>query len=142
MWAEFISGEDFPNLGYAALDQEHQQIAILMNNLHNAILQCLPVSEQRFLLHELEVYLRINCRAEEQMMEQDGFPNTLGHKQAHLALIHKLHHFEETVLLQNPAAILEELRFIRQMILQHVQQEDTRIANWHRIQNISPDSPD
>jgi hemerythrin len=142
MWAEFITGEDFPTLGYAALDDEHLQIARLMNKLHDAILQCLPVGEQRFILHELEVYFRINCREEEQMMDQDNFPNVRLHKQLHAELIQKLHHFEGTVLSENPSLMLEELRFIRHTLLHHIKQEDTRIADWHRIQNISPDSPD
>jgi hemerythrin len=142
MWAAFVSGEDFPNLGQEALDDEHEQIARLMNELHDAVVQRRAVPDLRFLLHQLEVYVRINCRGEEQMMEHDDFPNRSAHQKAHEAFYRKLHDLEKVLLSKKGEGFIEELRTFRTILLHHVTQEDSRIANWHRVQSISPDSPD
>lgn len=142
MWAAFIHSEDFPNLGHAAMDEEHARIAQLMNELHAAIQTNRPPGEQRYLLHQLEVYLRINNRGEEEMMEQDEFPSREAHRRTHQGLYRKLHEFERTLIAADAAASLAELRLIRNILLQHVAEEDLRIASWHRVHTISPDSPD
>jgi hemerythrin-like metal-binding protein len=100
------------------------------------------VPDLRFLLHQLEVYIRINCRGEEQMMERDDFPNRRAHQQAHEAFYRKLHELEKVLLTQKGESIMDELRAFRKILLQHVTHEDSRIASWHRVQCISPDSPD
>jgi hemerythrin-like metal-binding protein len=141
MWATFV-GNDFPNLGFAALDDEHQQISGLLNELHDAILQSVPVSERRFLLHQFEVYLRMNCRGEEQMMEHDRYPHTLIHRHSHEELYRKLHNFDRILIEAGREDAIQELRSIRQVLVEHVGEEDARIANWHRVHGISPDSPD
>lgn len=142
MWAAFVSGGDFPSLGHEALDEEHEQIGRLLNELHDAILQRRELGDQRFLLHQLEVYVRINCREEEQMMEHDDYPNRRAHQRAHEAFYRKLHDFEKVLLARKGEGVLDELRAFRHILLEHIKNEDLRIAEWHRVQNISPNSPD
>ncbi len=142
MW--FVSGtaKDFPDLGNAALDEEHETMMRHIDELRDAIAQHLPPADQRFLLHELEVDLRNNCQNEELMMQHDGFPDEQTHRQAHGALYRILYRLEGVLLGGDVAATLEELRVVRETIQNHILQEDARIAHWHRVQNISPDSPD
>lgn len=142
MWAAFKQGEDFPDLGHAALDEEHEQISRLLNELQNAIQQRVPPRDQRFLLHQFEVYLRVNCREEEEMMEHDNYPNLKGHRAEHENLYRKLHEFERDLINGKQEESAEHLRNIRYSLLHHVRHEDSRIASWHRVQSISPDSPD
>lgn len=142
VWTAFLNPEDFPNLGHAALDDEHAQIARLTSNLHDAMLQNLPTTEQRFLLHELEVNLRVNCRSEEEMMESDRYPNRHAHIKSHELLYAKLHNLDRILIMHNTKAALEALIAVRELLLKHVKQEDHLVARWHRVQHISPDSPD
>ena len=113
-----------------------------IDELRDAIAQRLPPIDQRFLLHELEVDLRNNCQSEEQMMQHDGFPDEQAHRQSHQALYRTLHRLEGVLLGGEIKATLEELRVVRETVENHILQEDARIANWHRVQNISPNSPD
>jgi hemerythrin-like metal-binding protein len=142
MWSAFISEDDLPSLGYAALDEEHGRIVQLMNELWESVLGRKPLAEQRFLLHELEVYLRINCRSEEQLMEHDAYPHTHVHEEAHRSLYRRLHDLERILILQRLEPALQEIRDVRQSLLRHMSEEDMRVARWHRIHNISSDSPD
>ena len=134
MWVNSTGADDFPSLGHAALDEEHQQIARLLDGLRDAIARGAERSDQRYLLHELEVYVRINCRGEEEMMA--------GHRQDHAELFRKLHSLEGVLLSASTNTALRELQTFRHAFLNHIQHEDARVASWHRIQSISPDSPD
>jgi hemerythrin-like metal-binding protein len=142
VWSASRTAKDFPDLGNVALDEEHEAMMRHIDDLRDAIAQRLPPSDQRFLLHELEVDLRNNCQSEEQMMQHDGFPDEQAHRQSHQALYRTLHRLEGVLLGGEIKATLEELRVVRETVENHILQEDARIANWHRVQNISPNSPD
>jgi hemerythrin len=142
VWAAFVSGEDFPNLGHEALDEEHRNIVRLLNDLHDAILQNQPIANQRFLLHQLESYLRVKCRSEEEMMQNDSYPHLENHRKAHEGLYRNLYEFQKVLSNSKVDDSLNGVRRIRDLLLQHVLHEDSRIASWHRIQNISPDAAD
>ena len=142
MWSAFISETDLPNLGYSALDDEHDRIVQLMNQLWEAVLAKKPLSEQRFLLHEFEVYLRINCRSEEELMEHDHYPHTHLHTESHHTMYRRLHDLERILLSQRLESSLQEIREVRQILLRHMSEDDVRVARWHRVHNISSDCPD
>jgi hemerythrin len=142
MWNAFLSESDLPNLGYAALEDEHSRIVQVMNELWEAVLARKPISEQRFLLHEFEVYLRINCRSEEELMEHDSYPHARLHTEAHYTMYRRLHDLERILLLQKLEPALQEIREVREILLRHMSEEDMRVARWHHVHNISPDSPD
>jgi hemerythrin-like metal-binding protein len=142
MWSASRTGGDFPDLGNVALDEEHEAMMRHIDELRDAVAQALPPGDQRFLLHEFEVDLRNNCHSEEEMMQHDGFPEEQAHRQAHQALYRALHRLEWVLLGGEVEAAFEELRVIRETVQNHISQDDARIANWHRLQNISPDSPD
>lgn len=142
MWAAFAKPEDFPNLGHEAIDDEHENIARLMNELHDAIHHRVALSEQRRLHHELETYVRVNNRSEEQMMETDSYPNRESHHKAHEAMYRKLYEYEKVLQAGREDASLQGLHALRELLIRHIAQEDSRVASWHRIHNISADSPD
>ncbi len=142
MWAAFVSCDDFPNLGHEALDDEHKSIVRLMNELHDAILRKATVAEQRRLLHELESYVRVNCRSEEEMMLTDLYPARDQHRKAHDGLYRALYDYQKVLQLGQEAASLQGLRAMRDHFIRHISQDDTRVASWHRISSISSDSPD
>ena len=142
MWSAFLSENDLPSLGHAALDEEHERIVQLMNDLWEAILAKKPLAEQRFILHEFEVYLRINCRSEEELMVHDGYPHTRTHTESHHTMYRRLHELERILLTGRMESALQEIREVRHELLRHMSEEDMRVARWHRVQHISPDSPD
>jgi len=86
--------------------------------------------------------VRINCRGEEEMMASDKYPIIDGHRQDHAELFRKLHTLEGVLLSASSNTALRELQTFRQAFLNHIEHEDARVASWHRIQSISPDSPD
>ena len=98
-----------------------------IDDLRDAIAQRLPPGDQRFLLHELEVDLRNNCQSEEQMMQHDGFPDEQAHRQAHQALYRTLHRLESVLLGGEVEATFEELRVVRQKMLENINGIDRAI---------------
>jgi hemerythrin len=142
MWAKVLTADDFPDLGHGAIDEEHRLILRHIGELRDALAQKLPPGDQRFLLHEFEMDPRNNCRDEEEVMVLDGFPEYQFHRQAHEALYRMLHRLESVVISGHLKAALEELRAIREVVEHHILHDDSRIAKWHRLKNISPDAPD
>ena len=142
MWVAFANTEDFPNLGHQALDDEHHNIVRLLNELHAAILQRSAITEQRRLLHQLEAYVRVNNRSEEEMMDADLYPSREIHHKAHEAMYRKLSEYAKVLQAGREDESLHGLHAIRELFIHHVSHEDSRVANWHRIRNISDNSPD
>jgi hemerythrin-like metal-binding protein len=133
MWTAFIGGDDFPALGDAALDEEHQGIAKAMNRLHLAVAGERPVAEQRSILQQFEDFLRVNCRKEEMMMERDGYPNAASHSDAHQMLYKRIESLDRNIAAGRPALAIENLKQIRTLLIDHVTKADSLIAAWHRI---------
>jgi hypothetical protein len=109
-----------------------------LSELRNAIAEKLPANDQRFLLHEFEMELRDNCRGEEQMIALDRFPD----RQDHESLFRLLSRLETTLISGDSETALEEIRPVSKVLFDHITAEDARIASWHRITAITPDSPD
>lgn len=71
---EFIKWSDEARLGVATIDEEHQQLAELINHLYCAIQDRLPLSALGALLVDLDVYARKHFVNEEQLMHELGIP--------------------------------------------------------------------
>jgi len=142
MWAAFAKPEDFPDLGHAAMDDEHENIIRLMNELHDAIFRRSALTDQQRLLHELETYIRVNNRSEEEMMEKDLYPNRETHHKSHESMYKKVYEYGKTLQAGRSDASLNGLHALREILVRHIAQEDSRVASWHRIHSIGGNSLD
>ena len=71
----------------AMLDEHHRQLITMVNVLYANVLECEDMQEEkeltRQLIQELIAYGRAHFGAEEEIMQQYGYPGYLEHKEAH-----------------------------------------------------------
>jgi hemerythrin-like metal-binding protein len=132
MWLSIFNPENAPELGEAALDEEHRLIEKYLDRLHAAILMRQSTSDQRLLLHEALSFLRINCSHEEELMMRDLFPHVEEHKGAHQRLFHRGESLDYVLATATCSRSLEVLDDVSNELLQHINQDDRDVVMWHR----------
>lgn len=139
MWTSASGEQDFHSVGIDEFDGKHRQIAALIDKLQDAVTQGSSLSEQRLTMHEMEVDVRENCRDEEALMADEGFPSVWSHKEDHLSLYERLRSIETGLIKAERDNALLELDAFRQFDLLHIRKGDQEIANWHRLRSRQPE---
>ena len=70
-------------IDHGALDEDHQKLVALVNELHTATSQGQGHTVVAKVLSEVVIYTQEHLVREEALMEAIGFPGLVGHKQVH-----------------------------------------------------------
>jgi hemerythrin len=132
MWACSIATKDSDTTTAGALEDEHQQIFALLDDLHGKIEGGSTASEQRISLHVLGVFLSLNCEGEEVVMESCFFPLARSHREEHHAHQRALQTMENLIIELKPEAALTALTSLRHALITHVREKDQEIVDWER----------
>lgn len=85
--AVLIHWDNSLNLGIEEIDQQHQTLARLGNDIYRAIQLKKDQAVIDDLLGQLASYIRIHFAVEESLMRTLNYPDYLAHKQSHEALL-------------------------------------------------------
>ena len=77
-------------LGEPTIDQEHRELAALVDDLCNATMPPYEMAILDWRVHRLTAYTLAHFAAEEDMMRATGYPNTETHALRHRVLIAQL----------------------------------------------------
>ena len=119
MWLSIFNPENAPELGEAALDEEHRLIENFLDRLRAVILMRQSTSDQRLLVHEALSFLRRNCSHEEELMMRDLFPHVEEHKVAHQRLFERWGALDQALVTATYSRSLEVLNDVSDELLQH-----------------------
>lgn len=132
MWASLL-GEQLPFVHVEmALEEEHRQLSIQMDELQRQIAGDAPLAKQRFTLHRLDSFLKGNSLAEEAVMFACSFPSALAHREEHRAHHHAVRLIDGHIISLEREAALSALAALRQAMLIHIREKDQEIVNWKR----------
>jgi len=118
---------------HALIDEQHQALIACFNHLHAAMDKGRAREEVRRTLMFLTNYTVQHFRMEEDLMEQQGYPDTPRHKRWHHDLVVQLSGLMDRYVTHGPAALTAStLDFLAGWLTEHIQGEDIRLAEFLR----------
>ena len=114
-WNEKLSVE------ISELDQQHQHLIALINELHEARLIGQGRTVIGKVLDALVAYTRTHFTTEERLMDKYGYPGLTAHRKEHEAFIDKVGKFHEQYTSGNSFITTEVTQFIRDWVVTHIQ---------------------
>ncbi len=132
MWASLL-GDHVPHVQMEmALEEEHRQLFVQMDELQRQIASNAPLAKQRVTLHVLDSYLMANSLGEEAMMFACSFPCSLAHQEEHRAHHHAVRLIDGHIISSEREAALSALAALRRAMLIHVREKDQEVVDWKR----------
>ena len=121
------------SLGVKQLDEEHQQLVALANNLVSAFRAGVAEDDLEAVFTELREYTVFHFRDEERYMQEIGFPGRGAHAARHKILKEQVKHYQRDLYKKSEVLPSEVLEFLRSWLIDHIIYEDMKISRFVRI---------
>ena len=116
----YMSWDDSYSVGVQVLDEDHQRLLHLINNFQTAAHYNTGEQFVRQALDELIDYTKTHFAREEQMMEENGYPDVEGHKKQHAQMIAKVGEEVERFEQDPDGSVDELLAFLKEWLIHHI----------------------
>ena len=122
--AALITWSDALSVSDADIDQQHQQLVRMINDLHDAMRKGQTQSVMGNLFNRLLGYTAEHFSYEEQRMAACNYPNLAGHKAKHADLVRQATALQEKFASGNQHLNMKVMRFLKDWITNHIQKSD------------------
>lgn len=127
-----IQWNDSLRTGHPTVDQQHQQLFHLVNQLYDALVTGQGEKVLGSILDTLAAYVVEHFEMEEDLMEAKGYPGLLAHRGRHVGLktttLDLINNYK-----RGGAYISTTLsHFLANWLSQHILQEDLQMIRWLR----------
>ena len=133
---KFVSWDDSLSVGIQAIDDEHQKLLSLINNLQTAVLYPTGESFERQALSELVDYTKYHFEREEKLMQENGYPDFEPHKQQHEEMIEKVNRFLESYENDREGTVDELTGFLKTWLINHIAGTDQKYSQFLRDKGV------
>jgi hemerythrin len=117
-------------VGVRDLDQQHQTIMQLLNELHEEMMNGKVNEVLAPLINKLVSLSREHFATEETLMDSTQFPGLADHRANHQELSRKVGEFIARQETGDRAAYSQFMYFLREWITRHMEKEDQQYAPW------------
>lgn len=125
--AYFSLTEDL-KVGNSFIDQDHQKLVDLINQLHAAMAQGQGKDMLGKILAELVKYTREHFKREEEHMQRISYPGYAAHKQEHDKLIKEVVDLQNKFSAGNGMMSVQVSTFLRNWLVNHIMKVDKDLA--------------
>jgi hemerythrin len=125
-----LEWSDKLNLGVEKIDNQHQELVKLANNLLSAIQSHEAREVLDLVFKELREYTVFHFRDEEQYMEEIGFPKRGEHMIKHRELKDQVKQYQRDIYQKSEVSPSEVLEFLRGWLVDHIIYRDMEIASY------------
>ena len=126
----FMSWRKEYELGVHAVDAEHKQLFVLINQFHDALAAGGESRQIALVLNRLTAYAEAHFQREEQLMTDNGYPRLEQHREQHSDLVRSIFAINERLATDANQARREVLAFIRNWLIEHIVKSDMDIADF------------
>ncbi|MCU7920832.1 MAG: bacteriohemerythrin [Candidatus Thiodiazotropha sp. (ex Epidulcina cf. delphinae)] len=133
---QFVSWDDSLSVGIQAIDDEHQKLLTLINNLQTAVLYPTGESFERHALSELVDYTKYHFRREEELMQEYDYPEYELHKRQHHEMIERVLVFLDAYEKDREATIDEMTVFLKTWLTNHIAGTDQKYSQFLRDKGV------
>ncbi len=135
---EFAQWSPEYETGFPLIDQQHQQMFELVNQLQEAIVrETHPVTIKQ-LLQELLQDTMEHFTLEENLMREHDYPSYQEHKQIHDRLTRKIRKVLHAIETNEDTQVVntELSHFLHQWLVHHIQGQDQKMIQFFRSKNL------
>lgn len=123
-WSERFS------VGVSAMDMQHQKWCALINRLHEAMLTGKATDIQKTVLDEMVDYARMHFKAEESLLQMQGYPELQNQVQEHAAYMTKVDQLRGKVASGAIVLTVDVMSFLKAWPTNHILVEDKKYGAW------------
>jgi hemerythrin len=124
------------SVGVKALDDQHEAIVKILNELHAASMRGKAIEVAGPLLSKLAPLASEHFSAEESLMGSIKFPGLAEHRAKHREMAGKIADQASRHEKRDTAVYLQLLYFVRDYQSKHMQNEDQEYARWLRAHSV------
>lgn len=126
---EKILWEEKFNIGNETIDNQHQYLVSLLNDLIDNR-KSMNIPELRLLFNSLVHYANIHFHDEEELLLKSKYPHFLEHKKEHRDFIEKLEAIELEFELENRYVSFDMLIFLSEWLTNHILIKDKDFSSY------------
>ena len=126
-------------VGIGQVDEEHQQLFVLAEHLHRAMLEGNGKATLVNLLARLVDYTCYHFTHEEQLMERIQYPGYRQHQQEHTVLRSRVRELQDRAASGEMTMTMDVAQFLMEWIKHHIIASDRRIGNYMTTRGTKPD---
>lgn len=116
------------SIGCAEIDEQHQQLFRMADELHQAMTARRGKEVLAALLKKLVAYTKYHFASEEKRMKESGYPGYPQHHEEHVKLTNRVLDYEKKVLNGETAISIEVLQFLSDWLKHHIQGSDVKVG--------------
>ncbi len=118
------------SVGIESIDQDHQQLVAMLNELHSAIQQGRGDALLCQMIEDLNKYALRHFAHEEMLMKECGYPQCQEHKYRHDEFREELHDLSYNDNTMKTFLTIELLEFLKDWVKDHIFREDLKMAKY------------
>jgi hemerythrin-like metal-binding protein len=118
------------SVGIASIDAQHRKLIDLINSLQTAVDYSTGEAFERKALDELVDYTKTHFKFEEDMMEQNGYPDFESHRESHVRMIAKVDEVIEAYRRDQDGAMQQALDFLKDWLINHINGTDKQYSSF------------
>ncbi len=122
----FLKWDDSYSVRIVEIDQQHQKLIGMINDLHEAMRQGKGKDILQRILTGLAEYTAIHFATEERYFEQFGYPGAAAHKKEHREFVSKVEDFKGRFEQDKLSMSIEVMRFLRDWLSGHIKGSDAQ----------------
>lgn len=132
-----VTWSDSYSTGIPQIDQQHQELVRLLNELYESILARQGSRACRAVVDRLFAYTQDHFRVEENMMRRLGYPRLEVHKAKHQSLLKHVVGLLAKLDAGNTAISFELLHFLKLWLTKHITESDRRFGAYASAREVS-----
>lgn len=124
-------------LGIDLIDQQHQVLFRLIDQLAQAIQDENPEAELQTIFGQLHDYTLTHFATEERLMAQYAYPADHDHQENHRTLEHSLEQLVERAKSGEPLVSIQTMNFLRLWLYNHIDGTDRQFADFLKSRGVT-----
>lgn len=116
------------SVGIASLDKDHKKLISLLNQFNTAYDYAMSESYEREAFDDLIAYTKYHFSREEELMEQNEYPDVIAHKAQHKIMFEQVETFIKLYNEQGHDALEEVSDFLINWLINHINGTDKKYS--------------
>lgn len=125
-----IDWDDSLSVKVERIDQEHQKLLAMINNLNEAMKNGRGRAVIGDIVRELSYYAREHFRTEEMFFDMHAYPDAARHRAEHAAFVEQVRDFEEGYVAARLSLSVEVMNFLSGWVKNHIRGSDLRYSQF------------
>ncbi len=131
-----IPWDESYNLGIREIDEQHQSLVALINQLHDAMLAQKTRTVLGEIIQEMAKYTEFHFGTEERYFDEYGYPEALAHKREHDEFIQKVAEFSKNQELGKIMLSMDIINFLQDWLIDHIIGTDRHYAPFLKARGL------